>query len=146
MASNKTIKQEFAKKYFTIEEAERFLPKIKKILKRTIKLNKALELLSSIEIEVYDEDYENLKKVTKINKQFHKLSYEFYANIEKIEDMGCMITDLEIGIVDFQHKSHGKDILLCWNLGEKRIRCWHELDSDCAFRKPILNLNRAGRF
>ena len=55
-------KQEFSKKYFTIIEAEKLLPKIQKIMIRTIKLNKALELLGSIEFEVYDDDYDNYER------------------------------------------------------------------------------------
>lgn len=142
MASSKSAKQELMKKYFTIEEAEELLPKVERVLKRTIKLNKALDLLSSIEIEVYDDDYDNLKRITKLNKHFHKLSYEFYANIEKIEDIGCIIKDLEIGIIDFYSKFEGREIFLCWKLGEKKIRFWHEVDSGYEGRRPILDLSR----
>ena len=105
-------------------------------------LNKALDLLSSIEIEVYDDDYENLRKVTKANRQFHKLSYEFYSNIEQLEDMGCLIKDLEIGLIDFYHEFEGRDIFLCWKLGEKNIKFWHEVDTGYMGRKPILDLRK----
>jgi len=134
-------KQEFSKKYFTIEEAEELLPQIEKILKRTIRLNKALELLNSIEIEDYD-DYNNLRRITKTNKEFHKLSYEFYSNIEQLEDIGCLIKDLETGLVDFYHKFEGRDIFLCWKLGEKNIKFWHETDSGFMGRKQILDLGK----
>jgi len=134
-------KQEFSKKYFTIEEAEKLLPQIEKILKRTIRLNKALELLNSIEIEDYD-DYNNLRRITKTNKEFHKLSYEFYSNIEQLEDMGCLIKDLETGLVDFYHKFEGRDIFLCWKLGEKEIKFWHEVDTGFMGRKPILDMTK----
>ena len=133
-------KQEFYKKYFTIEEAEKLLPGIDRILRRTMRLNKALDLLSSIEIEVYDDDYENLRKVTKTNRQFHKLSYEFYSNMEELEDMGCIVKDYEMGIIDFYHRFQGKDIFLCWRLGEKSIRFWHETDVGYMGRKLILDL------
>ena len=142
MAKAKHTEQEFLKKYFTIEEAERLLPEIEKILGRTIKLNKALELLESIEIEVYDDCYEDFSKVTKANKQFHKLSYEFYDNIEKLEEMGCLVKDLELGIVDFYFRFENRDIFLCWKLGEKGIRFWHEADAGYIGRKPILDLTR----
>ena len=142
MASSKSTKQELIKRYFTIEEAEEMLPKVERILRRTIKLNKALDLLGSIEIEVYDDDYDNLKRITKLNKQFHKLSYEFYANIEKIEDIGCIIKDLEIGIIDFYSEFEGREIFLCWKLGEKKIKFWHEADSGYEGRRPIFDLSR----
>lgn len=139
MVRNNNTKQEFSKKYFTIEEAEKLLPKIENILRRTIQLNKAIELLSSIEIEVHD-DYANLRRITKTNKQFHKLSYELYENIEKLEDMGCLIKDLDTGLMDFYHRFEGRDIFLCWKLGERDINFWHEVDSGYMGRKQILDL------
>ena len=142
MARSKSAKQELIKRYFTIDEAEEMLPKVERILRRTIRLNKALDLLSSIEMEVYDDDYDNLRRVTKLNKQFHKLSYEFYANIEKVEGIGCIIKDLEIGIIDFYSEFEGREIFLCWRLGEKRIRFWHEADSGYEGRRPILDLRK----
>jgi len=142
MAKSENTKQEFSKKYFIIEEAEKLLPKIERILRRTIRIDKAIELLSSIEIEVYDDDYWNLRRITKTNKQFHRLSYEFYANIEKLEDMGCLIKDIGIGLIDFYYSFEGRDILLCWKLGEKEIKFWHEADTGYMGRKPILNLTK----
>ena len=133
--------QEFSKKYFTIKEIDAVLPKVEKIMRRTIRLNKALDLLSSVEIEVYDDDYENLGKITKSNKQFHKLSYEFYSNVEKLEDMGCLVKDLEIGVLDFYYRFQGRDIFLCWKIGERRIKFWHDVDNGYMGRKPILDLN-----
>ena len=142
MASSKSAKQELIKQYFTIDEAEELLPRAERILRRAIKLNKALDLLSSIEIEVYDDDYDNLKRITKLNKQFHKLSYEFYANIEKGENIDCIIKDLEIGIIDFYSKFEGREIFLCWKIGERSIRFWHEIDSGYEGRRPILDLSK----
>ena len=141
MDRNNNTQQEFSKKYFTIEEAEILLPKIEKILRRTIQLDKAIELLSSIEIEVYD-DYANLRRMTKTNKQFHKLSYELYVNIEKLEDMGCLIKDLDTGLMDFYHRFEGRDIFLCWKLGENGIKFWHEVDSGYMARKQILDISK----
>ena len=142
MVSEQYNKQKFAKKYFTLEESENLLPKIERILRRAITVDKALDLLSSIEIEVYDDDYENLRRVTKANKQFHKLSYEFYSNIEKLEDRGCLVKDLDMGLIDFYHLFEGRDIFLCWKLGERRIRFWHEIDIGYMGRKPIFDLTR----
>jgi len=120
MDRNNNTQQEFSKKYFTIEEAEILLPKIEKILRRTIQLDKAIELLSSIEIEVYDD----------------------YANIEKLEDMGCLIKDLDTGLMDFYYRFEGRDIFLCWKLGENGIKFWHEADTGYMGRKQILDISK----
>ncbi|MBL7055395.1 DUF2203 domain-containing protein [Candidatus Woesearchaeota archaeon] len=145
MVHKKFQKQELSKKYFTLEDAERLIPQINKILRRTITLDKALDLLSSIEIEVYDEDYDNLRRVTKLNKEFHRLSYEFYANIDKMEELGCVIVDLEIGVIDFYSNYNGKDIFLCWKLGEKSIKYWHDLGGCYMGRKPLMDLRKTSQ-
>ena len=134
--------QQISKKYFTIEQAQELVPRVEKIMIRTIKLNKALELLSSIEIEDYNDDYNSSRRNTKLNKEFHTLSLEFYSNIEKLEDMGCLIKDLEAGLIDFYHKLDGRDVLLCWRLGEKEIKFWHEIDTGFLGRNPIFDLNK----
>jgi hypothetical protein len=136
----RTSKQQLAKKYFLIEEAELILPKVEKIIRKVVKLNRALDLLSTIEIEVFDDDFENIGKITKANKHFHKLSYDFYHGIEKLEDMGCVVKDYEFGIINFYHQLGSRDIFLCWTLGEKQISYWHEIEEESSEKKPIINL------
>jgi len=142
MARSENKKQELSKKYFVIEEVEELLPKVEKAMAEAVKLNKVLDLLSSIEIEVYDENQDDLKKVTKLNKQFHMLSFKFYRNMEILEDMGCIVKDLDIGLVDFYSRFEGKEILLCWKLGEKGIKYWHDVEAGYAGRRPIMDLRK----
>ena len=142
MPKNIRLEEEFSRRYFTVEQAAALLPQIKRILKKVISLNKALDILSSIEIEVYDDDYENLMKVTKINRQFHKLSYQFFSGIEKMEGIGCIVKDYEAGIIDFYSRFEGRDIFLCWRIGEEGINFWHEIGEGYGGRKPLFELKR----
>ncbi|MGD0840477.1 MAG: DUF2203 domain-containing protein [Candidatus Acidiferrales bacterium] len=59
------------------------------------------------------------------------------AAIGRIQGAGCIIKDLDIGLVDFPSRLNGEEILLCWQLGEDRIRFWHRPDEGFAGRKPI---------
>jgi hypothetical protein len=59
------------------------------------------------------------------------------AAVERIQDAGCIIKDLEIGLVDFPARLNNEEIYLCWRLGEDRIRFWHRPDEGFAGRKPI---------
>ena len=135
-----SIETEKIKKYFKIEEAEKHLPKIEKLLRRLMHLDRAIELLDTVEIEVEEEDYACLRHITRLNKEFHKLSYEFYEKLDEIESLGCIIKDIELGLVDFYYRFENRDIFLCWKLGEKEIRYWHEAYDGFEGRKPILNL------
>ncbi|HZX12143.1 MAG TPA: DUF2203 domain-containing protein [Candidatus Nanoarchaeia archaeon] len=125
------------KKYFTLQEAKHLLPTIQTSLKKLISLKNALTLLSTVEIDFEDYNYEHNLLSLRLNKKFHKLSYDFYKHLENLEQHGCIVKDLDLGLVDFYSKHQGRDILLCWRLGEQHLGHWHEVNSGYAERKPI---------
>jgi hypothetical protein len=56
---------------------------------------------------------------------------------DRVEEMGVLIKDLEIGLIDFLTLYHGREVCLCWKLGEDRIRFWHGTDEGFPGRKAI---------
>jgi len=56
---------------------------------------------------------------------------------ERVEEMGVLIKDLDIGLIDFLTHYRGQQVCLCWKLGEDRIRFWHGMDEGFRGRKPI---------
>lgn len=132
-----------SKKYFTAESAQKQLPKIKRLLSRLQNLKKAIGAITSVRFDPKEIEYEEFVETsTKLSKEFHKLSYEFYKELEKLEKTGCVLKDLEQGLVDFYCKLEGRDIFLCWKLGEDRVKAWHEIDSGFAGRKPVIDLEQ----
>ncbi len=57
--------------------------------------------------------------------------------LEQIQETGCIVKDLEIGLVDFPAILNNEQIYLCWKLGEDSIRWWHRTDEGFAGRKPL---------
>jgi hypothetical protein len=57
--------------------------------------------------------------------------------LERIQSTGCIVKDLDIGLLDFPARIDNKDVYLCWKLGEDRIRFYHAQDEGFAGRKPI---------
>ena len=57
--------------------------------------------------------------------------------LERIEATGCVVKDLEAGLLDFPALLDNEEVYLCWRLGEDRIRFWHRQDEGFAGRKPI---------
>lgn len=128
------------KKYFTVEEAQKLIPKIKKSFSKIISLKKAIDAISSIQIDVNEIDFDEFEHMnTKLGKEFHKLCYEFYREMGILNKTGCIIKDLELGLVDFFCRFEGRDIFLCWKLGEDKISFWHELDEGFQGRQRILD-------
>jgi hypothetical protein len=59
------------------------------------------------------------------------------TNLEKILSTGCLIKDLDIGLLDFPAIVNNEEVYLCWKLGEDRIRYYHRQDEGYAGRKPL---------
>ncbi|MBI2101199.1 DUF2203 domain-containing protein [Candidatus Woesearchaeota archaeon] len=131
------------KKYFTVEGAQKQMPKIKKSLIKLQNLKKAIDAVLSVEMDSREVEYEEIIETSaKLNKEYHKLSYDFHREIENLEKIGCILKDLEQGLVDFYCRLEGRDIFLCWRLGEGRIKAWHEVEEGFAGRQPIIGLEQ----
>ena len=129
------------KKYFTVESAQKQIPKLKKSLLKLQNLKKAIDAILSVRINPQEIEYgEFIETNTKLNKEYHKLSYAFYKELENLEKTCCFLKDLEQGLVDLYCKFEGRDIFLCWKLGEDKIKAWHEIDAGFIGRKPIIEL------
>ena len=130
-----------AKKYFTLESAQEQIQKIKKSLIKLQNLQKSIDAILSVKIDPQAiEPYEFVDTNTKLNKEYHQLSYEFYLELEKLGKIGCILKDLDLGLVDFYFRFEDRDVFLCWKLGENRIKAWHEIDSGYSGRQPIIDL------
>ena len=57
--------------------------------------------------------------------------------IEAVQETGCLVKDLDIGLVDFPTLFRGVEVYLCWKLGESGIAFWHGVDEGFRGRKPI---------
>ena len=57
--------------------------------------------------------------------------------LSELESVGCTFKGFDDGIVDFLSTKDGRDILLCWKLGETEITHWHEVDAGFAGRQLL---------
>lgn len=127
------------KRYVTLEQAERNLPEIEECLKKIINLSESISVLQSVEIS-FDNEYDEIFAETKTNQEFHKLSSELHKELHKLIKMGCIVRDVNVGLVDFFSKFEGREIFLCWEMGEERISHWHEIAEGYEMRKPIFEI------
>jgi hypothetical protein len=62
------------------------------------------------------------------------------AAVARIDALGITLRDIERGLIDFPALVSGRQVWLCWQLGEDRIGYWHELDDGFGGRRPIAEL------
>jgi hypothetical protein len=57
--------------------------------------------------------------------------------IEQVQEVGCVVKDLDIGLIDFPTLFRDEEVYLCWKLGEDKIAFWHGVDEGFRGRKAI---------
>jgi len=128
---------------FTLQEAESLLPEIESVLREAISLKPEFELaereLQSINqrIIMLGGVLIDRAEVQRQRERRNRAAGALNAAIEKIQESGCIIKDLDIGLVDFTTLFRGEEVYLCWKLGEPGIRFWHGMHEGFAGRKPI---------
>ena len=55
----------------------------------------------------------------------------------EICSQGCQLKDLESGLIDFPTVWEGREVFLCWKLGEQEVSFWHEIDAGFTGRQPL---------
>lgn len=69
--------------------------------------------------------------------RLRRLADEVATAVERVNALGCLLKDVEAGLVDFYALRDDEPIFLCWQLGEPAVAHWHTLDGGFAGREPI---------
>jgi hypothetical protein len=65
---------------------------------------------------------------------------QMQAAVARLDDWDVTLRDIETGLVDFPALASGRQIWLCWRLGEGSIEWWHELEDGFAGRERLADL------
>jgi hypothetical protein len=65
---------------------------------------------------------------------------QMQAGVARIDSLGITLRDIESGLVDFPALASGRQIWLCWRLGEDEVGWWHELSTGFSDRRPLIDL------
>jgi hypothetical protein len=57
--------------------------------------------------------------------------------MEKIDEIGVQVKDLDVGLVDFPTLYRGEEVYLCWRMDESDIEFWHGVHEGFAGRRAI---------
>jgi hypothetical protein len=130
-------------RYFTLDQAHRMLPHVEDTIRRAIELK--------AEYQSHDEQIRDVtrkvmisggmmidrEKFVTLKNSRDEAGSAIRAAIEAVQETGCLVKDLDIGLLDFPTLYNGQEVYLCWRLGEKRIEYWHGIEEGFRGRKPI---------
>ncbi len=122
-------------RYFTLSEANETLNTIHPLLEeiqaiRQKVLSSQPDIWSALEKSVGNGGNRSLSLLI---EDFEQLD----ALVHSILELGVLIKDINTGLLDFPALRNGREVYLCWQLGEGEIAFWHEVDSGYAGRQPI---------
>ncbi len=123
------------KKYFTVEEANAYIPELTREIRALLELKEKLVSLHAELTPFFEVISSNGgNKAAFLHLQ---VAEEFRERIERIEKRGCLIKGLDPALIDFPHIRDGREVYLCWRYDEKEISYWHEIEGGFDGRQPL---------
>jgi hypothetical protein len=127
-------------KFFTLAEANRTLPLVKRIVHDVMSvypqwkdLVAQYEMIAAQARPEWGESPEQLALKSRVDAVAAKIN----ELLGELEQVGCEFKGFDQGLVDFHGRLDEREILWCWKFGEDRITHWHELDAGYAGRQPL---------
>lgn len=65
---------------------------------------------------------------------------QMQAGVVRIDELGITLREIETGLVDFPALVSGRQVWLCWRLGEADVGWWHELSTGFSGRRSLAEL------
>jgi len=130
-------------KLFSLSEAERLRVQIEPLLIEAMELRTKLAEVEEHLVVLADRIQRSggllvpIEKAAQWRTERNRLVSAIHEALERIHSTGCVVKDLETGLLDFPARLNGESVYYCWKLGEDRIRFYHRQDEGFAGRKPI---------
>ena len=124
---------------FTVERANRTLPLVRKIVEDVVRQHR-LWREKILELDLVASTAragEPRERAEELEREAQVLAKEIDGFQQELERLGIQLKDRRLGLVDFPSEMNGRQILLCWRLGEAEIQFWHDVDAGYAGRQPL---------
>lgn len=130
-------------RFFHIRQAEQLLPQVESAMREAIAVKAEYEreeaewqtvtqrimLMGGVRTDRAD-------LVERKNRR-QAAAQRLKETVDGIHGLGCLVKDLDTGLIDFPTLWKGQEVYLCWKLGEQGIHFWHGVDEGFRGRKPI---------
>jgi hypothetical protein len=117
---------------FTADEANSLLPALSESLHR---IQEAREVILA--------GAEHIRRSAtldgggQVSQEYWDALQEMRRHLESFAAQGILLRDTDSGLVDFPSRRDGRDVFLCWKLGEERVGYWHPPETGFAGRRPL---------
>ena len=130
-------------KTFSLDEAQSLLPTLESLLRRAIEgktsagaVEAELQMLSQ-RIFLYGGILVDVAGLARKRVAQRTAVQQAQDAIQEIDSIGVQVKDLDKGLLDFPFQVGEQIVLLCWQLGEKKIDFWHTVEAGFQGRQPL---------
>ena len=120
---------------FSVEEANALIPRLREILNELVLHRDALREKAPDMEPILEASIGN--GGGRAGSEYGAEAYNLYLAVECIRELGVVLKDLDMGLLDFPHEREGRIVFLCWHPSEENIAYWHDLDAGYAGRQPL---------
>lgn len=124
------------RRFFTLESANRALVLVRKVVTDVVEQYRNLAQLRA--------EREELVLATNANERLEQVQDRIESAVTRLNalhdeliEIGCELKDWSVGLVDFPSMHDGRQIWLCWKLGENEVLFWHEWNAGYAGRREV---------
>ncbi|HUB80830.1 MAG TPA: DUF2203 domain-containing protein [Bryobacteraceae bacterium] len=128
---------------FTLVEAQGLLPRVEALLRQAIELKSEYQAAEETvqafaqRVSLMGGMLVNREQVIDARSRRDEAGAQLKIAIEQVQEFGCVVKDLDIGLIDFPTLLRGVEVYLCWKLGEPAIAWWHGVEEGFRGRKAI---------
>src|SRR5256886_10054321 len=115
-------------KIFSLDEANRTLPLVSKIVADLVEDHRRWEdKVREFELATVGSSPEHPDVIADLLQiEAQRLARDIEGYIAELSDLGVICKGMETGMVDFRGQIDGRDVFYCWHLAETRVRYTHE--------------------
>jgi hypothetical protein len=130
-------------RFFTLTQAQHLLPQVESAIREAIALKAEYQQAESDcqqfqrRIMLQGGVLVDHSKLLDCKHRRDSSARGLQEAIGKIHEYGCLVKDLDAGLIDFPTLFNGQEVYLCWKLGESGIQFWHGVEEGFRGRKPI---------
>lgn len=120
-------------RYFTLEEANALLPELEPVMAELLARRAKVVRQRQNIAPILNDPHGDMggSAATEMALDFVRIT----ELIEQVQAFGCVLKDLNTGLLDFLSERDGREIYLCWRYGEPRIEYYHELHTGFTGRR-----------
>lgn len=124
---------------FTVEEANRTLPLVSRIVADLVREHQQWEdKVREFELATVGSSPEKPDAIAELLQvEAQRLAKDIEGYIAELNDLGVICKGMDTGLVDFRGQIDGRDVYYCWKLGEPSVMFWHEIDAGFVGRQRL---------